>query len=173
MRVLIAADEHRVPTSVEGALREDGYSTETSRYRGAGAGARQRRPVRPAHPGRQASRDGGPRAGPSSPNGRRAAAGGDPHRRQSRRPRSSGRRRRSTTFWWRPSVARSFSSAPAACSATRRRRTLLRAGGVTLDLRTRRATSGDRTVELTTREFTLLERGHRANPQVMVEGNRR
>ncbi|MFB4313499.1 response regulator transcription factor [Actinomadura sp. 21ATH] len=35
--------------------------------------------------------------------------------------------------------------------------TLLRSGGLTLDLRTRRARSGDRTVDLTAREFVLLE----------------
>jgi DNA-binding response OmpR family regulator len=35
--------------------------------------------------------------------------------------------------------------------------TILAAGALTLDLRTRRATVGDRTVELTAREFTLLE----------------
>lgn len=34
---------------------------------------------------------------------------------------------------------------------------ILRAGGVTLDLRTRRATVGDTTVVVTAREFTLLE----------------
>jgi DNA-binding response OmpR family regulator len=35
--------------------------------------------------------------------------------------------------------------------------TLLRAGAVTLDLRTRRAAVGDRSVELTSREYALLE----------------
>jgi DNA-binding response OmpR family regulator len=34
---------------------------------------------------------------------------------------------------------------------------VLRAGEITLDIRTRRATVGDRTVELTAREFSLLE----------------
>jgi DNA-binding response OmpR family regulator len=36
-------------------------------------------------------------------------------------------------------------------------RTLLRAGEVVLDLRTRRASTGGRTVDLTAREFTMLE----------------
>lgn len=35
--------------------------------------------------------------------------------------------------------------------------TVLRAGSLTLDLRTRRATSGERTVDLTSREFNRLE----------------
>jgi DNA-binding response OmpR family regulator len=45
--------------------------------------------------------------------------------------------------------------------------TLLRAGAVTLDLRTRRATVGERTVELTAREFTLAETLMRHADQVL------
>lgn len=46
-------------------------------------------------------------------------------------------------------------------------RTLLRAGQVTLDLRTRRARVGERTVELTAREYTLLETFLRHPGQVL------
>jgi DNA-binding response OmpR family regulator len=45
--------------------------------------------------------------------------------------------------------------------------TVLRAGDVSLDLRTRRATSGDRSVELTAREFTLAETFLRHPDQVL------
>jgi DNA-binding response OmpR family regulator len=45
--------------------------------------------------------------------------------------------------------------------------TVLRAGDVTLDIRTRRATVGDRTVELTAREFALLETFLRHADQVL------
>ncbi|MGH9118334.1 MAG: response regulator transcription factor [Acidimicrobiales bacterium] len=45
--------------------------------------------------------------------------------------------------------------------------TVLRAGGVTLDLRTRRATVGERCVELTAREFTLAETFLRHPDQVL------
>jgi DNA-binding response OmpR family regulator len=45
--------------------------------------------------------------------------------------------------------------------------TLLRVGDVTLDLRTRRASVGDRTVELTAREFTLAETFLRHPDQVL------
>lgn len=45
--------------------------------------------------------------------------------------------------------------------------TVLRAGPVTLDVRTRRAAVADRTVELTAREFTLLETLMRHAGQVM------
>jgi DNA-binding response OmpR family regulator len=45
--------------------------------------------------------------------------------------------------------------------------TLLRAGGVRLDLRTRRATVGERTVELTAREFALAETFLRHADQVL------
>ncbi|MFP5325949.1 MAG: response regulator transcription factor [Acidimicrobiia bacterium] len=45
--------------------------------------------------------------------------------------------------------------------------TVLRAGDVTLDIRTRRATVGDRTVELTAREFALLENFLRHPDQVL------
>ena len=45
--------------------------------------------------------------------------------------------------------------------------TLLRCGGVTLDLRTRRASVGDRTVELTAREFALAETFLRHPDQVL------
>ena len=45
--------------------------------------------------------------------------------------------------------------------------TLLRAGDVVLDLRTRRATVGDRTVELTAREFALAETFLRHADQVL------
>jgi DNA-binding response OmpR family regulator len=45
--------------------------------------------------------------------------------------------------------------------------TLLRAGGITLDLRTRRASVGDRTVELTAREFALAETFLRHPDQVL------
>jgi DNA-binding response OmpR family regulator len=46
--------------------------------------------------------------------------------------------------------------------------TVLRAGDVTLDLRTRRATVGDRTVELTAREFALAETFLRHADQVLT-----
>ncbi len=45
--------------------------------------------------------------------------------------------------------------------------TVLRAGPVTLDLRTRRAANGERTVELTSREFALLETLMRHRDQVL------
>ena len=45
--------------------------------------------------------------------------------------------------------------------------TLLRVGDVTLDLRTRRASVGERTVELTAREFTLAETFLRHPDQVL------
>jgi DNA-binding response OmpR family regulator len=45
--------------------------------------------------------------------------------------------------------------------------TLLRSGDVCLDLRTRRATVGDRTVELTAREFALAETFLRHADQVL------
>jgi DNA-binding response OmpR family regulator len=45
--------------------------------------------------------------------------------------------------------------------------TVLRAGEVTLDLRTRRATAGDHSVELTAREFTLAETFLRHPDQVL------
>jgi two-component system copper resistance phosphate regulon response regulator CusR len=45
--------------------------------------------------------------------------------------------------------------------------TLLRAGSITLDLRTRRASVGDRTVELTAREFALTETFVRHPDQVL------
>jgi two-component system, OmpR family, copper resistance phosphate regulon response regulator CusR len=45
--------------------------------------------------------------------------------------------------------------------------TVLRAGDITLDLRTRRATVADRTVELTAREFALLETFLRHPDQVL------
>jgi DNA-binding response OmpR family regulator len=45
--------------------------------------------------------------------------------------------------------------------------TVLRAGSITLDLRTRRATSGDAAVELSAREFTLLEAFLRHPGQVL------
>lgn len=45
--------------------------------------------------------------------------------------------------------------------------TLLRAGDITLDIRTRRASVGDRTVELTAREFGLLETFLRHPDQVL------
>ena len=45
--------------------------------------------------------------------------------------------------------------------------TVLRTGVVTLDLRTRRATVGDRTVELSAREFTMLETFLRHAGQVL------
>ena len=45
--------------------------------------------------------------------------------------------------------------------------TLLRAGAITLDLRTRRASVGDRTVELTAREFGLAETFLRHPDQVL------
>jgi DNA-binding response OmpR family regulator len=45
--------------------------------------------------------------------------------------------------------------------------TVLRAGRVTLDIRTRRASLGDRTVELTAREFGLLETFLRHADQVL------
>ena len=45
--------------------------------------------------------------------------------------------------------------------------TLLRAGDLTLDLRTRRASVGDRTVELTAREFALAETFLRHPDQVL------
>ncbi len=45
--------------------------------------------------------------------------------------------------------------------------TVLAAGSVTLDLRTRRAASGERTVELTSREFALLETLMRHPDQVL------
>lgn len=45
--------------------------------------------------------------------------------------------------------------------------TVLEVGGVTLDLRTRRAANGDRTVELTSREFALLETLMRHPDQVL------
>lgn len=45
--------------------------------------------------------------------------------------------------------------------------TVLRAAGITLDIRTRRATVGDRTVELTAREFALLETFLRHPDQVL------
>jgi DNA-binding response OmpR family regulator len=45
--------------------------------------------------------------------------------------------------------------------------TVLRAGDLTLDLRTRRATVGDRTVELTAREFALTETFLRHPDQVL------
>ncbi|HMG40423.1 MAG TPA: response regulator transcription factor [Acidimicrobiales bacterium] len=45
--------------------------------------------------------------------------------------------------------------------------TLLRCGAVTLDLRTRRATVGDRSVELTAREFALAETFLRHPDQVL------
>jgi DNA-binding response OmpR family regulator len=44
---------------------------------------------------------------------------------------------------------------------------VLRAGGVSLDLRTRRASVGDRTVELTAREYALLETFLRHPGQVL------
>jgi DNA-binding response OmpR family regulator len=46
--------------------------------------------------------------------------------------------------------------------------TVLRAGGVALDLRTRRATVDDRTVELSAREFTMLEVFLRHSGQVLA-----
>jgi DNA-binding response OmpR family regulator len=46
--------------------------------------------------------------------------------------------------------------------------TVLRAGDVTLDLRTRRATVGERTVELTAREFALAETFLRHADQVLT-----
>jgi two-component system, OmpR family, copper resistance phosphate regulon response regulator CusR len=45
--------------------------------------------------------------------------------------------------------------------------TVLRGGGVSLDLRSRRASIGDRTVELTAREFALLETFLRHTDQVL------
>jgi DNA-binding response OmpR family regulator len=45
--------------------------------------------------------------------------------------------------------------------------TVLRAGNITLDIRTRRATVADRTVELTAREFALLETFLRHPDQVL------
>jgi two-component system, OmpR family, copper resistance phosphate regulon response regulator CusR len=45
--------------------------------------------------------------------------------------------------------------------------TLLRVGQITLDLRTRRASAGDRTVELTAREFALAETFLRHPDQVL------
>jgi DNA-binding response OmpR family regulator len=45
--------------------------------------------------------------------------------------------------------------------------TVLRAGSIQLDLRTRRATVGERTVDLTTREFGLLETLLRHTDQVL------
>lgn len=45
--------------------------------------------------------------------------------------------------------------------------TVLKVGAVTLDLRTRRAAHGDRTVELTSREFALLETLMRHPDQVL------
>ena len=45
--------------------------------------------------------------------------------------------------------------------------TVLRAGDVTLDLRTRRASVGDRSVELSAREFTMLEVFMRHSGQVL------
>jgi DNA-binding response OmpR family regulator len=45
--------------------------------------------------------------------------------------------------------------------------TVLRVGDITLDIRTRRATVGDRTVELTAREFALLETFLRHPDQVL------
>ena len=45
--------------------------------------------------------------------------------------------------------------------------TVIRAGAVTLDVRTRRASVGDRTVELTAREFALLETFMRHPDQVL------
>ncbi len=45
--------------------------------------------------------------------------------------------------------------------------TVLRAGDIALDIRTRRATTGDRTVELTAREFALLETLLRHPDQVL------
>jgi DNA-binding response OmpR family regulator len=48
-----------------------------------------------------------------------------------------------------------------------REQTVLRAGDVSLDLRTRRATVGDRTVELTAREFALAEALFRHRGQVL------
>jgi DNA-binding response OmpR family regulator len=46
--------------------------------------------------------------------------------------------------------------------------TVLTAGDVTLDLRSRRATHGDRTIELTAREFALLETFMRHPGQVLT-----
>jgi two-component system, OmpR family, copper resistance phosphate regulon response regulator CusR len=46
--------------------------------------------------------------------------------------------------------------------------TVLRAGGLALDLRTRRATVGSRTVELSAREFTMLEVFLRHQGQVLA-----
>ena len=50
---------------------------------------------------------------------------------------------------------------------TAREPTVLEVGGVALDLRTRRATVGGRTVELTAREFTMLETLMRHRDQVL------
>ena len=50
--------------------------------------------------------------------------------------------------------------------------TVLRAGPVSLDLRSRRASVGDRLVELTAREFTLLETFLRHPDQVLSRGQR-
>jgi DNA-binding response OmpR family regulator len=52
-------------------------------------------------------------------------------------------------------------------SDTEREPTVLEGGSVTLDLRTRRATAGSRTVELTAREFTMLETLIRHRDQVL------
>jgi DNA-binding response OmpR family regulator len=46
--------------------------------------------------------------------------------------------------------------------------TVLNAGGVSLDLRSRRATADDRTIELTAREFALLETFLRHAGQVLT-----
>lgn len=46
--------------------------------------------------------------------------------------------------------------------------TILKAGGLTLDLRTRRVLAGERTVELSTREFSLLEVFMRHPDQVLT-----
>jgi DNA-binding response OmpR family regulator len=51
---------------------------------------------------------------------------------------------------------------------TGRETTVLTAGDVTLDLRSRRATHGDRTIELTAREFALLETFLRHPGQVLT-----
>ena len=47
--------------------------------------------------------------------------------------------------------------------------TVLEAGGIALDLRMRRASVGDRTIELTAREFTMLETFMRHRGQVMSQ----
>ena len=159
-RILIAEDESRLASFLEKGLRSSGFVDHRGQRRDRRRVARPRLGLRPDDPRPEPAAEGRPRRPARPSRSRRAAAGDRAHRpRRPGRPGRGARERRRRL----PAEAVPLRGAGGADPgpAPRRRpqpssRRSLRVGDVALDLRTRWASVGGETVELSAREFELL-----------------